>query len=186
MNPNTPLSKRLRNLVIGAAAAGALAAGVAAPPASALPAPAVGTAQVASSAAPQLGSYRTIVAMPSAKTSSQRRLTAKTKRVLRAVRSKFPQVRSIGGYRPTSSGEHGKGRALDVMLPKWKSAKGKKLGKKISSWARSNAGRLKIWYVIYNQRIWNVQRKNDGWRKMRNGGSATANHKNHVHISVKR
>ena len=179
------LSRRWRALVATAATAGMLAFGATAPPAAAQPAPAT--------ALPQATSLHTVAAMPAvskAKKKSyraaERGLTKKTKRVHRALRAKFPQIKRVLGKRSASSGEHGKGRALDVMLPNWKSSKGKALGKRIARWAKSRAGSLKIWYVIHNQRIWNVQRKGDGWRRMRNGGSATANHRNHVHISVKK
>ncbi len=73
------------------------------------------------------------------------------------------------------------------MLPgNYRSASARALGKRIATWARSNAKKLNVYYVIWDQRIWNTQRSGDGWRQMRNGGSASANHKNHVHISVKR
>ena len=119
--------------------------------------------------------------------STERRLTAKTIAVHRALRRAFPQIRTVYGYRPGSAGEHRLGRALDVMLPgNYRSAAARSLGKRIATWARSNAKKLNVYYVIWDQRIWNTQRSGDGWRLMRNGGSAAANHKNHVHISVKR
>ncbi len=119
--------------------------------------------------------------------STERRLTAKTIRVHRALRAAFPKIKTVYGYRPGSAGEHRLGRALDVMLPgNYRSASARALGKRIATWARSRSGTLKIMYVIWDQRIWNSQRSGDGWRLMSNGGSASANHKNHVHISVKR
>ncbi len=177
------LSRRWRALIATTATAGLMAFGAAAPPAAAQPTPA---------AAGPAASLPMVAAMPAAARAkksyraTERGLTAKTKRVHRALRAKFPQINRVLGKRAASSGEHSKGRALDVMLPNWKASKGKALGKRIARWARSRAGSLKIWYVIYNQRIWNVQRKGDGWRRMRDGGSATANHRNHVHISVKK
>ena len=39
-------------------------------------------------------------------------------------------------------------------------------------------------YVIWNQRIWNIQRNGEGWRYMADRGGDSANHKNHVHITV--
>ena len=175
------LATKLRIAVVGAVSTSVVALGAMAPPAAAQPAPAVSTTQVASSA---------ITVMPTAAKknyrSTERGLTSKTKRVHRALRAKFPQIKTVLGRRSASSGEHGKGRALDVMLPNWKSSKGKALGRQIANWARSKSGSMKVWYVIYNQRIWNVQRKNEGWRKMRNAGNATGNHRNHVHISIKK
>ena len=49
--------------------------------------------------------------------STERRLTAKTIRVHRALRAKFPRIKKVLGFRPGSAGEHRLGRALDVMLP---------------------------------------------------------------------
>lgn len=187
--------RRFGTLLVGTATASVLAFGAAAP-ASALPAPSsapasapsYAPAHVSGQSAASQASFRSLTVLPTARSyrSTERRLTTKTKRVHRALRAKFPRIKRVLGYRPAQAGEHGKGRALDVMIPNWRSAKGKKLGWRIARWARSRSGSLKIYYVIYNQRIWNVQRKNEGWRKMRNGGSATANHKNHVHISVRR
>jgi hypothetical protein len=38
--------------------------------------------------------------------------------------------------------------------------------------------------VIYHQQIWTVQRSSEGWRSMSDRGSPTANHMDHVHVSV--
>ena len=39
-------------------------------------------------------------------------------------------------------------------------------------------------YVIWNQRIWNIQRDREGWRYMADRGGDSANHMNHVHVTV--
>ena len=59
-----------------------------------------------------------------------------------------------------------------------------KVGQEVANWARANAKTLGIQYVIWNQRIWNVQRDKEGWRPMADRGGDSANHKNHVHITV--
>jgi hypothetical protein len=38
--------------------------------------------------------------------------------------------------------------------------------------------------VIWSQHIWTVQRSSEGWRAMPDRGSTTANHYDHVHVSV--
>ena len=38
--------------------------------------------------------------------------------------------------------------------------------------------------MIWDQRIWNIERDREGWRFMANRGSDSANHKNHVHVTV--
>ena len=43
---------------------------------------------------------------------------------------------------------------------------------------------LGVMEVIYRQQIWTVQRSSDGWRPMSDRGSPTANHMDHVHVSV--
>jgi Bacterial SH3 domain len=118
--------------------------------------------------------------------STERRLSSQTIRVHRALRARFPQIKTVYGYRPGSAGEHRLGRALDIMLPgNYRSASARALGSRIASWGRSNARSLRVMYVIWDQRIWNSARSGDGWRRMSDRGSASGNHKNHVHISVK-
>lgn len=105
-------------------------------------------------------------------------------KVHRAVRATFPQITSIGGVRKDALPDHPSGRALDLMIPNYKSASGKALGEKVALWAKANAKSLGINYVIWNQHIWNIERDKEGWRYMANRGSDSANHKNHVHITV--
>ena len=105
-------------------------------------------------------------------------------KVHRAAMVKFPQITTYYGLRSGSDSDHSSGRALDLMVPNYTSAKGKALGQAVANWARANARTLGIHYVIWNQRIWNTQRDREGWRAMAGRGSDSANHKNHVHISV--
>jgi hypothetical protein len=97
--------------------------------------------------------------------------------VYRAVCAAFPQVTSYGGYRPGDGGYHGSGQAVDVMVSG-------PLGDQIAGWLQSNAGTLGISELIWAQRIWTVQRAGEGWRPMSDRGSTTANHYDHVHVSV--
>jgi hypothetical protein len=105
-------------------------------------------------------------------------LTPDAIRVHRALCAKFPGVRSYGGVRADSLPEHPSGRALDAMV----SSQG--LGREIASWVRANAKQLGVSEVIHAQKIWTVQRSSEGWRGMSDRGSATANHYDHVHITV--
>ena len=57
-------------------------------------------------------------------------------------------------------------------------------GWEIARWARANASSLGIIEVLYSQQIWTAQRSGDGWRSFSDRGSVSANHYNHVHISV--
>ena len=89
----------------------------------------------------------------------------------------------------TSGGtsEHKEGRALDWHMDSRKAKDRKKVDQAIS-WITRNRGevayRLGIMYVIWNQKIWSTYYQELGWRKMANRGSWTANHKDHVHISL--
>ena len=104
--------------------------------------------------------------------------------VHRAVRAKFPQITTIYGWRRDVTPDHPAGRALDLMIPNYKSSSGKKLGGEVALWLKANARSLDINYVIWNQRIWNIERNSEGWRYMADRGGDSANHKNHVHVTV--
>jgi uncharacterized protein YraI len=104
-------------------------------------------------------------------------LTADAIRVHRAVCHRYPQVTSFLGLR-SSSGYHGEGRALDCMISN------STVGWDLAKWLRVNASKLGVMEVIYRQQIWTVQRSSEGWRPMEDRGSPTANHMDHVHVSV--
>jgi hypothetical protein len=58
------------------------------------------------------------------------------------------------------------------------------VGQQMANWVRAHAKQLGVSEVIYRQHIWTVQRSSEGWRGMSDRGSATANHYDHVHVSV--
>ena len=98
-------------------------------------------------------------------------------KVYRAICDRYPQVSSFGGRR-SSGGFHGTGQAVDVMISN------SSVGWDIANWTRANAGKLGVSEVIYYQKIWTVERSSEGWRPMSDRGSASANHYDHVHVSV--
>jgi uncharacterized protein YraI len=104
-------------------------------------------------------------------------LTPDAIRVHRALCHRYPQFTSFLGLR-SSSGYHGEGRALDCMISNTT------VGWDAANWLRANASKLGVMEVIYRQQIWTVQRSSDGWRSMSDRGSPTANHMDHVHVSV--
>jgi hypothetical protein len=104
-------------------------------------------------------------------------LTPDAIRVHRAVCARFPDVSSYGGRR-SGGGEHSEGRALDIMVSS------SSLGEAIAAWVRANYRRLGVSEVIWAQHIWTVQRASEGWRPMEDRGSVTANHYDHVHVTV--
>lgn len=95
-------------------------------------------------------------------------------RVYSAVRNQFPDMTNIGGYRAGDPGDHGSGRAVDIMVTGSR-------GDQVAAWLQQNAGSLNIKYLIWEQRIW---RPGSSWSYMEDRGSTTANHYDHVHVSV--
>ena len=105
-------------------------------------------------------------------------------KVHRAALVAFPQIKTYYGVRPDSYPDHPTGHALDLMLPGYPSDSAHALGLRIRDWARAHARELGIKYVIFDQHIWNIERDAEGWRFMADRGSPSANHKDHVHITV--
>ena len=105
-------------------------------------------------------------------------LTSNARAVYEAVCAAFGgSVSSFGGYRAGDSGDHGSGRALDIMVsgdPGWE----------IARYVQAHARELGVTYVIYQQKIWLVGKPTSSWRAMEDRGSRTANHYDHVHVSV--
>src|SRR6478735_1163020 len=95
-------------------------------------------------------------------------------RVHRAVCALFAGVSGWGG----SGGEHSSGQALDILIPN------SSVGQAIANYVRANAKALGVSEVIWSQHIWTVQRSGEGWRSMSDRGSPTANHYDHVHVTV--
>jgi len=105
-------------------------------------------------------------------------------KVHRAAMLAFPQITTYYGVRRDPYPDHPTGHALDLMTPGYPSASARALGFQVAAWARTNARTLGIKYVIWDQHIWNIQRDAEGWRYMADRGGPSANHKNHVHITV--
>ena len=114
-------------------------------------------------------------------------ITPRMRQVKDAVDRRFGPFTAIGCYRPGTDGEHPLGRACDFMLSSggvMPSASKVQLGYAIAAWAQANASRLGIMYIIYRQKIWDIRISSSGWVAMADRGSITANHFDHVHISV--
>ena len=94
----------------------------------------------------------------------------------RAVCANFPQVKSYGGRRNDPGSDHNSGQAVDAMI------RGQ-VGDEITAFLIKNRKELSIKYVIWEQKIYAPY---TGWkgRPMENRGGDTANHFDHVHISV--
>ena len=114
-------------------------------------------------------------------------ITPRMLQVKNAVDGRFGPFAAIGCYRPETSGEHPLGRACDFMLSTggvMPTAANIQRGYTIASWAQAHAAQLGIMYIIYRQKIWDIRMPSAGWVPMADRGSITANHYDHVHISV--
>ena len=92
-------------------------------------------------------------------------------------------ITSFSGYRPGDSGDHGKGLAIDFMVPE-----GSELGDKIAEYAIQNMASRGISYIIWKQRFYATFDSKYGpantWNPMPDRGSVTENHYDHVHVSM--
>ena len=92
-------------------------------------------------------------------------------------------ITSFSGYRPGDSGEHGKGLAIDFMVPE-----SSELGDKIAEYAIQNMASRGISYIIWKQRFYAPFDSKYGpantWNPMPDRGSVTENHYDHVHVSM--
>jgi hypothetical protein len=114
-------------------------------------------------------------------------ITPRMREVKDEIDRRFGPFITIGCYRPGNDGEHPLGRACDFMLSSggvMPTAAKIQLGYQVAAWAQANAARLGIMYIIYRQRIWDIRMGTPNWIQMEDRGSITANHFDHVHISV--
>lgn len=98
------------------------------------------------------------------------------------VWSRYPQIKTMYGWRQDVTPDHPAGRAVDVMIPSYKS--NQDLGWTIAKYYQANAKKYNINYIIFGQKIWSVARNSEGWRAMASRGNDTANHYDHVHINT--
>ena len=92
-------------------------------------------------------------------------------------------ITSFSGYRPGDSGDHGKGLAIDFMVPVSSA-----LGDQIAEYAVQNMASRGINYIIWKQRFYAPYDSKYGpaytWNPMPDRGSVTENHYDHVHVSM--
>ena len=92
-------------------------------------------------------------------------------------------ITSFSGYRPGDPGDHGKGLAIDFMVPVSSA-----LGDQIADYAIQNMASRGISYIIWKQRFYAPFDSKYGpaytWNPMPDRGSVTGNHYDHVHVSM--
>jgi hypothetical protein len=112
-------------------------------------------------------------------------LTARMVKARNEIDSRFGPFPVIGCLRPGDAQDHGSGRACDFMestggtMP---TSARQAHGDRVAQFVIDNADRLGIKYVIWRQRIYDM--RSPGWDTMEDRGSITANHYDHVHVSV--
>ena len=116
-------------------------------------------------------------------------LTSKARNVLNCVDTRFPGKHTylgVGTRAANPRSDHGSGRAVDVMVPRWNTAAGKAQGWQVANYVTANAKQWGVKYVIWDANIYN---KSTGkWRAYRHpSGARDYNnmHLNPVHVSVR-
>ena len=91
-------------------------------------------------------------------------------------------ITSFSGYRAGDTGDHGKGLAIDFMVPQSSA-----LGDQVAAYAVANVASKNISYIIWKQRFYSPYASIYGpaytWNLMPDRGSITENHYDHVHVS---
>lgn len=91
-------------------------------------------------------------------------------------------ITSFSGYRPGDPGDHGKGLAIDFMVPESST-----LGDQVAQYAIDHMAERGISYVIWKQRFYapfaSIYGPAYTWNPMPDRGSVTENHYDHVHVS---
>ena len=129
-------------------------------------------------AAPAAPDYATIAATKSENAGLQPQTAAFKEEV-----AKLYGITSFSGYRPGDPGDHGKGLAIDFMVPVSSA-----LGDQVAEYAIHNMASRGISYVIWKQRFYAPFPSKYGpaytWNPMPDRGSVTENHYDHVHVSM--
>lgn len=120
---------------------------------------------------------------------SEGQITARTRDLYDESMAVFPET-SWACYspRPGSKSEHPLGRACDITF-------GNPIGKKptpaqieagweVTNWMKDNAEALGVEYLIWQDKIWNIHRDDEGWRDYTRGTDVTTKHIDHVHVTT--
>lgn len=149
-------------------------------PASAPEAPAAQPAAVETAAAPEV---QPVASTPTSANAipTDPNLQPQAEAFRQEIAAKFG-ITNIGGYREGDPEDHGKGLAVDVMVPT-----NSELGDQVAQYAIDNMDRAGISYIIWKQQFYmpvnNIYGPANTWNQMPDRGGDTANHNDHVHIS---
>jgi hypothetical protein len=140
------------------------------------PDPATADTSTADPSTPAAGAAAGLSMAPCPDGSVEYRLTPGAVYVYRSVCHAFPQITTYGGW--DDHGEHVSGKALDIMTSDVS------LGDAIAAFLQEHAAELHLYDILWQQHIWTPVRASEGWRLFADRGSPTANHDDHVHVSV--
>ena len=149
-------------------------------PAETTPAPATQPAATETAAAPEV---QPVASTPASGNTipTDPHLLPQAEAFRQEIAAKFG-ITNIGGYREGDPDDHGKGLAVDVMVPT-----SSQLGDQVAQYAIDNMDRAGISYVIWKQQFYmpvdNIYGPANTWNQMPDRGGDTANHYDHVHIS---
>ncbi len=126
---------------------------------------------------------------PPTGSAAERGLQRSALRGLRCVKAAFPWIRSMGGRGPRpNASDHPAGRAVDFMIPAWKTREGRARGWQVAHWLQAHAAELNVKYLIYDDHVWRAYRPSQGWTRYTHPNGATTNptlrHLDHVHLST--
>lgn len=113
-------------------------------------------------------------------------LTPRMVTVRDAILREFPLPHGYGCLRGGDAGDHGKGRACDFMFSsggRMPTPDAKAIGDALAQWCIDHAQEYGIMYIIWQQKYYDM-RTRSGWKMMSDRGGITANHYDHVHVSV--
>ena len=154
-------------------------------------APAPGTtgpaqpAPVPSTPAPVLAGAGGDLAQPlPASAGSEQNMQVNTKRLIRALHLRFgDRLATLGGWRADGGGynDHPSGQAVDAMIADFSSGAGVATGDELLDYVMSNAAFFNVEYAIWRQTYYPV---GGAPNLMEDRGGETANHFDHVHITV--
>lgn len=121
------------------------------------------------------------------------KLTPSAKKVMVDGDEKFSAIKWFVGWRPRDAyPDHPFGRAVDFGVSPYNmvTPRGKKVGTRIATYFQRNHGKYHVKYVIWYGRTWDSRKDSptlpfSKWRKMADRGTVNANHRDHVHVSVK-
>ncbi len=103
----------------------------------------------------------------------------------RTVNVLYPEIRTVGGYRPYDPyPDHPSGRAADIMMPNGGTGSDVKLGNEIARYFQKHAKEYGIYYMLWRQQMWKAGDPVGAWTGVSDRGDPTSNHMDHVHITV--